>query len=264
MNYTDRRKIIQTYYSSRAKDYDKQKSRTWKSGKGFGTEVINELLKAFNGSRNQTILEVGVGTGRNTKFLLKFKNCFVGLDLTKDMLRIAKNKTHAHRRQIDLILGDAEHLPFADGSFDAILCMSTMHYFWDQGKILREFAQLLKEGGMLVFGDLSSHESDQKGFFETMERKISKAHSRYYRASEMRKLFENNGLHVSRSRTIAYRKQFKSLMEDKGDYFGVELKELFKCIQNADQETKTQYKLTNTELTQYYTVMIATKNTRSK
>ena len=103
MNGTDRRKIIQTYYSARSKDYDRQKSRTWRSEKGFGTEVVDELLNAFNGFGNKTILEVGVGTGRNAKLLLEFMNYLVGLDLTKEMLRAAKNKMRAHRQQIDLI-----------------------------------------------------------------------------------------------------------------------------------------------------------------
>jgi ubiquinone/menaquinone biosynthesis C-methylase UbiE len=264
MNDTDRRKIIQTYYSARSKDYDRQKSRTWRSEKGFGTEVVDELLNAFNGFGNKTILEVGVGTGRNAKLLLEFMNYLVGLDLTKEMLRAAKNKMRAHRQQIDLILGDAEHLPFANRSFDAILCMSTMHYFLDQEKVLREFAHLLKEGGIFVYGDLSPHESDQKGFFETMEGKISKAHSRYYKASEMKKLFESHGLQVSRSKIIAYRKQYKSLIEDKGNYFGVKPQELHKFIQNVDQETKKQYDVTGTELTQYYTMITAIKKIRSK
>jgi ubiquinone/menaquinone biosynthesis C-methylase UbiE len=170
----------------------------------------------------------------------------------------------AHRQQIDLILGDAEHLPFANRSFDAILCMSTMHYFLDQEKVLREFAHLLKEGGIFVYGDLSPHESDQKGFFETMEGKISKAHSRYYKASEMKKLFESHGLQVSRSKIIAYRKQYKSLIEDKGNYFGVKPQELHKFIQNVDQETRKQYDVTGTELTQYYTMITAIKKIRSK
>lgn len=265
MSNTSRKKIIQRYYSVRAKDYDRQKSRTWKSEQGFGTEVFDELLDALGGFENKTILEVGVGSGRNAKPLLeKISLRFVGLDLTKEMLYAAKNKMSACKRHFDLILGDAEHLPFVTRAFDAALCMSTMHYFADQEKVLEHLARLLKEKGTFVYGDLSPHESDNQGFFETLERTVSKAHSRYYKASEVQKLFENHEFHVSRMKTISYRKHYRSLIEDKGNYFGVTSEELHRYIQNANRETKEQYGLTETELTQFYTVITATKKTKSK
>jgi hypothetical protein len=54
-----RKKTIQRYYSIRAKDYDQQKSRTWKSENGFGAEVLDEVLNAFTGFENKLLLEVG-------------------------------------------------------------------------------------------------------------------------------------------------------------------------------------------------------------
>jgi ubiquinone/menaquinone biosynthesis C-methylase UbiE len=255
-----RKKTVQRYYSIRAKDYDQQKSRTWKSENGFGAEILDEVLNAFTGFENKLLLEVGVGSGRNAKPLLeKIRPCLVGLDLTTEMLNNARNKLLAYRQHSELILGDAEHLPFVAEAFDAILCMSTMHYFEDQEKTLEDYGQLLKKGGTFVYGDLSPHEADNQEFFETLERTISRAHTRYYKASETKRLLETHGFHVSRMKTIAYKKSYDALIEDKGKYFAIRPEALRRYVHAASKEAKEQYVLTDTELTLFYTVITATR-----
>jgi ubiquinone/menaquinone biosynthesis C-methylase UbiE len=253
-----RKRTVQRYYSIRAKDYDQQKSRTWKSENGFGVEVFNEVLRGFTDFENKLLLDVGVGSGRNAKPLLeKIKPRLVGLDLTREMLRTARTKLSAHKQHCDLILADAEHLPFAGDTFDTILCMSTMHYFANQEKTLEDYRRLLKKGGTFMYGDLSPHEEDNQGFFEMLERTVSKAHTRYYKASEMKKLLETQGFQVSRMKTIAYRKSYNALMEDKGKYFDIGPEALYKYLHSASKKAKQQYGLAETELTQFYTVITA-------
>jgi ubiquinone/menaquinone biosynthesis C-methylase UbiE len=252
------KKMVQRYYSARAKDYDQQKSRTWKSQNGFGVEVFNEMQSAFTGFDNKLLLEVGIGSARSAKPLLeKVTPRLVGLDLTREMLNTARNKLLAHRRHFDLILADAEHLPLVENAFDAILCMSTMHYFADQEKTLEDYRRLLKKGGTFVYGDLSPHEADDQEFFEMLEKTVSEAHKKYYKASETKKLLETHGFHVSRIKTIAYKKSFNALMEDKGKYFDIRPETLRKYVESASKEARQQYVLTDTELTQFYTVITA-------
>ena len=255
-----RKKTVQRYYSIRAKDYDQQKSRTWKSENGFGAEILDEVLKAFTCFENKLLLEVGVGSGRNAKPLLeRIRPCLVGLDLTREMLNNARNKLLAYKQHLELILGDAEHLPFVADAFDALLCMSTMHYFEDHEKTIRDYGRLLKEGGTFVYGDLSPHEADNQEFFETLERTISRAHKRYYKASETKRLLETHGFHVSRMKTIAYKKTYDALIEDKGKYFAIKPEALRRYVHAASKEAKEQYVLTDTGLTLFYTVITATR-----
>ena len=261
---TARKRLVQKYYSIRAKDYDRQKSRTWKSDHGLGTEVLNEVLDAFEGFEDKVSLDVGVGSGRNAKPLLeKVRPSLVGLDLTKEMLEVARNKMAPCKQYLNLILGDAEHLPFVAGTFDAILCVSTMHYFTHQKKIVKEFARLLKKNGMFVYGDLSPHESDNKEFFEKLERTISKAHARYYKASEMKELLEAHGFCTSRIKTVAYAKSYSSLIEDKARYFGAKPETLQRYLKTASKETRQQYALTNDAINLFYTVIVATRRTQT-
>jgi ubiquinone/menaquinone biosynthesis C-methylase UbiE len=260
MKHIDRKKLIQRYYSVRAMDYDRQKSRTWKSSQGFGNEVTDELLDAFVNSEDKLVLEVGVGSGRNAVPLLqKSKMWFVGLDLSREMLELARRKMSSFKESLDLVLGDAESLPFVNCVFDGIICMSTMHYFKSQANVLKRFAEILKEKGSLVYGDLTVHELDDQGFLEMLENTVSKVHTRYCKPSEIQKLLEPHRFHVFKTRTVAYRKSYRSLMEDKGEYFDVTPETLQKCIRDTDEDAKEQYGLTDTELTLYYTIVTASR-----
>jgi ubiquinone/menaquinone biosynthesis C-methylase UbiE len=260
MNNITRKKIIRQYYSRRANDYDGQKSRTWKTSQGFGTEVIDEMLEPLAGFENKHVLEVGVGNGRNALPLMeRVKPRFVGLDVSREMLELARTKMASYKQNSDAILADAEHLPFMNGTFDAIICISAMHYFESQEAILEKFSAALKEKGVFVYGDLTIHEADDQGFFEKLERTLSKAHARYYKPTEMQELMESRGFHVSKSRTVAYGKSYRSLMEDKGEYFNVPIETLQKRIHEATAQAKAQYGLTNKELTLYYTIIVALK-----
>jgi ubiquinone/menaquinone biosynthesis C-methylase UbiE len=255
-----RKKIAQRYYSIRAKDYDEQKSRTWKSDQGFGAEVFEEMLNAFKGFGNKVLLEVGVGSGRNAKPTLeKIRPRLIGLDLTKEMLNVTRKKMSAYKEYVDLIQGDAERLPFVPEAFDGILCMSTMHYLENQEEIMEAFAELLKNDGIFAYGDLSPHESDNQELFETLEKTISKAHKRYYKASEMQRLLKTHGFSISKIKTIVHRKTYDSLNDDKARYFGIKPKVLHRYVEKASKEAKQQYSLTTTELTFFYTVIVATR-----
>jgi ubiquinone/menaquinone biosynthesis C-methylase UbiE len=219
------------------------------------------LTSALAGFKKRLVLEVGVGSGRNALPLLaNVKPQLVGLDLSLEMLQQAKTKAKPFKENLTLIQADAEHSPFTRSIFDAIVCMSTMHYFSSTEKILQTLRATMNEKGLLAYGDLTLHEMDDKGFLEKLEKTISKAHARYFKPSEIKNLIETSGFHVARMKTISYRKSYRSLMEDKGEYFNVSSEQLTACIQTADAETKSQYDLTDTELTLYYTMILATKD----
>jgi len=255
-----RKKLVQEYYSARANQYDRQKSRTWKTSEGFGKDILKEILDGFREFNEKTILEIGVGTGRNAKPLLeKIEPCFIGLDLSKKMIQAAKKKLLGHKKNVNLILGDADHLPFASDSFGGVLCMSTMHYFFDQEKALEDFRKLLKKKGILIYGDLSPHEFDNDEFFESLERTISKVHVRYYKTSEMKRMIEKSGFHVVRVRIIEYQKTYDALIEDKGSYFDVRIDSLRRFTEGASTKAKKQYALTETAMNLFYSVIRAMK-----
>jgi ubiquinone/menaquinone biosynthesis C-methylase UbiE len=264
MEQTARKKLVQGYYSERARDYDRQKSRTWKSERGFGAVIINEVLDAAVGLKNRPILEVGVGSGRiGLPLMEKAVSWFVGLDLSREMLELAKVKMFSFKQEFDLILGDAECLPFIDEAFEAIFCVSTMHYLADPERSLTQFSRVLKGKGVYVYGDLALHELDNRGLLDTLERTLSKAHGRYYKPSEMKKLLENYGFRIPKTKVIPYRKSYVALIEDKGQYFNVKLEALCEVIQRVSTNERELYALNGNELTLFYTLITALKESES-
>lgn len=259
-----RKKIVQEYYSRRAKEYDKQKIRTWHSEQGFGAEVLNEILGIFADFQKETMLDVGVGSGRIALPLLKeVKPSLIGLDLSREMLELAKAKMSSYKHKFDLFLGDAEHLPFIKETFDAIICLSTMHYFTDSERSLTEFSRVLKEKGIFVYGDLTLHELDNNGFLNMLEKTLSRAHANYFKHSEAKKILENHGFSVSRAKVFPYRKSYLSLIEDKGRYFDVKLEAFYEFLQKTTAEERNMYLMSNNELTLFYSLITARKEGKS-
>lgn len=260
MNDIAHKKIVQEYYSKRARDYDRQKARTWRSEIGFGASIISSIMKALAGLENKPVLEVGVGSGRlGFPLLEKVKPCLVGLDLSREMLKLTRTKMSTYKQKFGLILGDAEHLPFVNGVFDAIICISTMHYFASPERSLAEFTRTLKDKGIFVYGDLTMHELDNRCFLDTLEKTTSKAHARYCKPSEMKGLLENHGFCVSKIEVFPYRKSYRALMEDKGKYFAVKPNALQDCLRGATADEKRLYSIGNDKLTLFYTLITALK-----
>ena len=202
-----------------------------------------------------------MGSGRNALPLLdKIKAELIGLDLSKEMLKQARAKMSPFKDQFSLILADGEHLPFVDHAFDAVICMSTMHYFASQTRILHGFREALRENGKLVYGDLTAHEMDNRRFFEGLEKTLSKAHARYYKPSEIKKLIREQGFHILKMKTVGYQKSYNALMEDKGRYFGVAPETLNEYVEGATAEAKEQYALSQSDMTLFYTTITAKKD----
>ena len=117
---------IRQYYRRRAASYDTQKVRTWQAEKGFADEIIDYIVESVKGT-GELGLEAGIGTGRIAIPLLERSDVtLVGVDLSREMLEIARKKSlmlTPEQRPI-LLEADLHKLPFCEGSFDFILCIS--------------------------------------------------------------------------------------------------------------------------------------------
>lgn len=95
------------------------------------------------------VLISGVGTGLDLP-LLPARHRYVGLDLTPAMLRRALPR--ARGRQFQAVQGDAQRLPFADASFDAVVLHLILAVVPDPSACLAEAARVVRPGGrVLVF-----------------------------------------------------------------------------------------------------------------
>ena len=102
--------------------------------------------------KGSTILDVGCGTGHLAGELMRRGYQAMGVDFSEGMVNYAREYYGADRFQV----GDIEHIPFADNSFDGIVCLGVMEYLSSDEPALREMWRVLKPGGWAVITTPSS------------------------------------------------------------------------------------------------------------
>lgn len=123
-----------------------------------------------------SILDVACGTGDMSIQLLK-KGCQVtGVDLSEEMLAIARQKTDSAGFQLssfDFQLADAEHLPFTDASFDAVTCAFGIRNFVNLDRGLSEMVRVLKPGGTVAILELATPDNSfVRPFYNLYTRRV--------------------------------------------------------------------------------------------
>lgn len=100
----------------------------------------------------QRVLDVACGTGLVTRELLSRADCsVVALDQSAQMLAAARARFAATpTARVELVEGQAEALPFADGTFDALSVTYLLRYVDDQPRTLAELARVVRPGGRVA------------------------------------------------------------------------------------------------------------------
>jgi len=113
--------------------------------------VAGPLLQAMAGVRRPLLLDVATGTGRLPIALLRnrFPGQIVGLDLSWGMLRQARAKLDLYSERVRLVWQDADRLPFADDTFDAVSCLEALEFLPRPREALAEMVRVLAPGGIL-------------------------------------------------------------------------------------------------------------------
>lgn len=118
--------------------------------KGLEETATHLFLEAAPLSAEDSVLEIGVGTGRIAiPLTTQFSGPYFGVDISTAMLGKLKSKPGAERLHISI--GDATRLPYPDTSFSAVLAVHVFHLIpWRE--TLTEVARVLKPGGLLMHG----------------------------------------------------------------------------------------------------------------
>ena len=95
----------------------------------------------------QRLLDLGCGAGLFLGWLERRRKLQLhGLDLSIASVRVARDRTS----DVALVAGDAQELPYADGSFDRVVCNGAMHHLPDVHAALRELYRVVVPGGRIV------------------------------------------------------------------------------------------------------------------
>ena len=99
--------------------------------------------------RSRRVLDLGCGTGFFLAELAALRPGAVGLDISHAMLRVSEQYVPGAR----LVTADAERLPFAERSFDAIFCKGSLHHTRDHVRFLSNCARVLEPDGVLIMSE---------------------------------------------------------------------------------------------------------------
>lgn len=112
--------------------------------------LLNQLS-----SFDRRVLDVGCGTGVFAAAVLRqFPHSEVwGIDLSQGMLSRCPVNDPELAGRLHCVRGDSAHLPFADGSFDAVTCSHSFHHYPHQEEVLAEMHRVLRTGGRLLLID---------------------------------------------------------------------------------------------------------------
>jgi ubiquinone/menaquinone biosynthesis C-methylase UbiE len=135
------------------RSWAKQAPRYDKSIGFFERRVFGSSHRAWAVSRvSGDVLEVAIGTGLNLDHY-PANASVTGLDLSPEMLQLARARADELGRKVELQEGDAHALPFENASFDAVVCTYSLCNIPDPLRAISEMKRVLRPGGKLVLVD---------------------------------------------------------------------------------------------------------------
>lgn len=107
--------------------------------------AIEKFLKAE--VKGKKVLDLGCGSGISTKRLSDFGAKVKGLDLSRNLIEIARKENP----KINFYVGTGRKTPFKKNEFDIISSGLMVHYIKDLNKLFKEISRILKNKGLFVF-----------------------------------------------------------------------------------------------------------------
>ena len=148
--------------SRRAAEYFRRNAAQWNQIRSLHIderEVESALLSLIPDGEVHDLIDIGTGTGRVIEVLAPRVEQAVGVDLSQDMLQVARaNLDKARLRNCLIRQGDMYQLPVASGSFDAAVIHQVLHFAETPGAVIGEAARVLRPGGKLIVADFARHE----------------------------------------------------------------------------------------------------------
>jgi ubiquinone/menaquinone biosynthesis C-methylase UbiE len=154
---------VREAYNLWAEQYDTNRNRT------RDLEAIS-LRETLADMQFEHCLEIGCGTGKNTEWLMTRSQKLTALDLSDEMLRVAREKIRAEH--VTFIQHDIlQDWSFGNGPFDLVTFSLVLEHIEDLNAIFRKLAAITNTGSLVYVGELHPFKqyNGTKARFETPE-----------------------------------------------------------------------------------------------
>jgi ubiquinone/menaquinone biosynthesis C-methylase UbiE len=112
---------------------------------------LGRLREELVGRARGRVLELGIGSGRNLPFYPRDLEILLGLDPSRELLRMARTHAAWVHFPVELSEGGAENIPLDDGTVDHVVTTWTLCSVADPMRALAEVRRVLRPGGSLLF-----------------------------------------------------------------------------------------------------------------
>ena len=131
------------------------------------------MLNPLPGER---VLDLGCGSGAFCRMLgplVAPRGRVIGIDRAQQAIALARRLSPAAQQGVVVYeWADGHHLPFADGSFDAAVCMSVLSFCEDASRVLAELRRVLCPGGRLLVANADEDTRIYTGHDRDLGRRI--------------------------------------------------------------------------------------------
>jgi SAM-dependent methyltransferase len=148
---------MNTTISTPVQPHNHRPAAIWNSG-GAGydrisrgiADALEHCVLRLDPAPGERILDLATGTGWTSRLVARHGANVVGVDIAEDLLAEARAKARAANLVIEYGTGDAEGLPFEDGSFDAVVSTFGVMFASRPEAAAAELARVTKPGGRLA------------------------------------------------------------------------------------------------------------------
>jgi ubiquinone/menaquinone biosynthesis C-methylase UbiE/DNA-binding transcriptional ArsR family regulator len=157
----DRLLGVQAGRSAEAASYFARNAARWDEIRSLyvsEADVEAAILAAAGKGPFKRLIDLGSGSGRMLTLLSPLAECAIGLDLSQQMLNIARNHAaEAKLANIELRHGDIFDTRLPTGHADLVVVHQVLHYLSDPAAAVAEAARLVAPGGRLLIVDFAPH-----------------------------------------------------------------------------------------------------------
>ncbi|MEE8443555.1 MAG: class I SAM-dependent methyltransferase [Dehalococcoidia bacterium] len=164
-------------------------------------ESLESVIEYAALGRYETVVDLATGAGFTAFAMAPYSSRVLATDIAPGML--AQARRLAVERGLDnvsLSMAEAETLPFATDSLDAVTCRQAAHHFHNLPKAVEEVRRALKPGAVFILSDTVAPEGDPEAqWINDKEVRRDASHQTDLKPSEWRSLLESVGFELTHS-----------------------------------------------------------------
>ena len=181
------------FWGKVAKQYD-----NWISEAFSDQYIVNKSKLSSIISPEDTILEIGCGSGNMAYHLAPKCKKIIGTDLSPEMISVAKNREFKNDN-ISFQVEDSYNLSFSENTFNKVICVNALQVMKEPQKAVLEGRRVLKEGGEFTSITYLFGESGLVEYFKLTKWVLKYGKPKYwnnFKQKQLRKIFLDEGFEI--------------------------------------------------------------------